>query len=99
MERKYRFLRIAATIFKVIGWVVLVVGIIGSIVMSTTMGILAPEFGGFGALYAIFGILYSVIAWVSLLAFAQILYLLIDLEQNTRETADRLRVGSTNSSA
>ena len=95
MQTKYRFLRIAATIFKVFGWIVLVVGIIGSIAMGATIGTQVPEFGAFGPLYAIFGIVYSVIGWVSLLAFAQILYLLIDLEQNTRETAERLRTGST----
>ena len=95
MERKYRFLRRAATIFKVSGWIVLVVGIIGSIAMSVVMGTQLSEFGGFGAIYAVFGIIYSVIGWVSLLAFAEILYLLMDLEQNTRETAERLRTGST----
>ena len=95
METKYRFLRTAATIFKVIGWIVLVVGIIGSIVLSIVMGTQLPEFGGFGAFYAIFGIVYSVIGWVSLLAFAQIIYLLIDIEQKTRETAEHFRTGST----
>ena len=95
METKYRFLHIAATIFKAIGWILLVVGVIGSIVMSVVMGTQLPAFGGFGAIYAILGIVYSVIGWVSLLAFAQILYLLIDLEQNTRETAEHFRTGST----
>ncbi len=100
MERKYRFLRIAATIFRVIGWIVLVVGVIASILMGTFMGVVTGiEFpalgGGIAAFYVIFGILYSVIVWVSFLAFAEIFCLLIDLEQNTRETADRLRTGST----
>ena len=99
MERKYRFLYTAATMFKVIGWIVLVVGVILSIVMGVVMGTEFSKelamFGGFGALYAIFGIVYSVVGWVSLLAFAQILYLLIDLEQNTREAAEHLKTGST----
>ncbi len=95
MNRRYRFLHTAATIFKVIGWIVLVVGVIGSIVIAATMGTAVPGIGGgLGVLYAILGIVYSVIGWVSLLAFAEILYLLIDLEQNTRETAERLRAGT-----
>jgi len=98
MEKKYKFLYTAATMFKVIGWIVLVVGVIGSIVMGVAMGAMGsqipgvdlPAFGGLGAFYAIGGIIYAVVGWISLLAFAQILYLLIDLEQNTRETAEHL---------
>jgi len=41
MERRYRALRIIATIFKVIGWVVLVLGILSACV--TSLGI---AFGG-----------------------------------------------------
>jgi len=94
MATKYRFLRKAATIFKIIGWIVLVVGVIGSIVLGIVMGTQVPMFGGFGVIYAVFGIVYSVIGWISLLAFAEILYLLIDVEQNTRETAEHLATGS-----
>ena len=92
METKYGFLRIAAPIFRVIGWIVLVLGIIVSIVLSFFLG---TELPAFGVIYAILGIVFSVLVWASLLAFTEILYLLIDLEQNTRETADRLRIGST----
>jgi len=92
MNRKYKFLQTAATIFKVIGWIVLILGIISSIVLVITMG--STTVGGFGVLYAIIGIVYSVISWVGLLAVAEIFVLLIDLEENTRETAELLRAGS-----
>ncbi len=91
MNRKYKFLQTAATIFKVIGWIVLVLGIISSIVLAITMG---STFGNLSILYAIFGIVYSVVSWVGLLAVAEIFVLLIDLEENTRETAELLRAGS-----
>ena len=97
MKAKYRFLLIAAKIFKVFGWIALVLGVIFSILMGVGVGVgmgmgtAIPWLGGFGAFYTIFGILYSVIIWVSLLATAEILHLLIDLEQNTRETAELLR--------
>ncbi|MBU2608304.1 MAG: hypothetical protein KKF26_03205 [Chloroflexi bacterium] len=102
MEKKYKFLYTAATVFKVLGWVVLVVGIILSIGIGVAMGTMGfkvpgelPMFGGFAAIYVVGGIIYAVAGWISLLASAQILYLLIDLEQNTRETAERLKTGST----
>ena len=96
METKYRFLHTAATIFRVIGWIVLVVGVIFSILMGVGLGYLGMGYADIwvGVIYAILGILYSVILWVSFLAFADILGVLIDLEQNTRETAEHLRTGS-----
>jgi len=97
METKYRFLRIAATVFKVIGWILLVVGVIGFIVLGTQMGTMLPEAGGIAALYVILGIIYSVLLWISLIAAAELCLLFIDLEQNTRETAERLRTGSSGS--
>ncbi len=67
--------------------------------MGSTLGDVQAGLGGLSVLYAIFGIVYSVIGWVFLLALAEVLHLLVDLERNTRETADRLRVGSIDKSA
>ena len=66
MKAKYRFLLIAAKIFKVFGWIALVLGVIFSILMGVGVGVgmgmgtAIPWLGGFGAFYTIFGILYSV---------------------------------------
>jgi len=36
--QRYPFLRFATTVLRVVGWIVLVVGVIGSIVLGITMG-------------------------------------------------------------
>ncbi len=85
---KYPFLRRAVGIVKVLAWVVLVIGIIGSIVAAASAG----TYGAGGAVVvAILGILYSVVAWIFLLATSEIFRLLIDVEENTRKAAEGQR--------
>ena len=50
MEKRYRALRTIATIFKVLGWIVLIVGILSACVMSgaTILGGAIPLMGGTG---------------------------------------------------
>ncbi len=94
MEKKYKFLRIAATIYKVVAWIVLVVGVISSIAMgiagTLVGGVVDNSGGGAGVLVAIMGIIYSVVMWIGMLAIAELFYLFMDVEQNTRETSERL---------
>ena len=78
MQKKYRMMRIAASIFRVLGWVVLVVGIIGSIILGADTG------GGAGAMIAILGIIYSIIAGIVIIAAADFYYCVMDIEENTR---------------
>jgi len=96
MKRKYGALRTVALIFTIIAWIVLIVGIIGSIVVGA-VGADALGIGDGGAMYAamviICGIIMSVVYFLMLLAFAQLIYLLVDVERNTRETAYHLRGG------
>jgi hypothetical protein len=97
MNEKYNFLRLAATIFKIIGWILLIVGIIGSLIAGVAGGFLGNfadnlASGALGGIVlAILGIIFSVIIWVSLLAAAELLYVLMDIERNTREAAALLR--------
>ncbi len=99
MVEKYKFLRAAATIFRVIGWIILVVGVLGSILAAASVGVLGGFFSDTGysggiigaVVIAVLGILYSVIIWISLLAAAELMYVFMDIEKNTRETALRLR--------
>ncbi len=78
MQKKYHMMRIAASIFRVLGWVILVVGIIGSIIAGAATG------GGQGAMIAILGIIYSIVAGVFTLASADFFYCVMDIEQNTQ---------------
>jgi len=81
---KYPFLRYATTVLRILGWIVLVVGVIGSIVF----GILTS--GVTGAFYAIGGVILSFLAWLFLLASRELIYILIHVEENTRNTAESI---------
>ena len=104
MQKKYRVLRIVATIWKVLAWIVLVVSILGgcgTLALSVLGGSAAARandltglggglIGGlFAALIAIFlGVLY----FVSLYAFAELVDVMLALEENTRMTAEQLKL-------
>ncbi len=82
MERKYRALRTIATIFKVLGWVILILGILSacgtSAVMflggSTMLGFTGS--GGGGDAGALWGMVAAVVAFV-VMAITVGLYALI----------------------
>jgi uncharacterized membrane protein len=76
MQEKYSFLPFAAKVLRVVGWVILVLGVISSIVY----GILTGGITG----------IFSFLAWVFLLASKELLYLFMDVEENTRNTAERI---------
>jgi hypothetical protein len=83
---KYPFLRYATIVLRVLGWIVLVVGVIGSIVFGVMTG------GIIGAFYAVGGVIFSFLTWLFLLATREIFYLLIQVEENTRNTAERITI-------
>ena len=94
--QKYSFLPFAARVLKVVGWVVLVVGVIGSIVFGImTGGANNGAVSGLagtvtGIFLAVGGIIVSFLAWVFLLATSELFYLFMDVEENTRNTAERI---------
>jgi len=94
--QKYRFLPFAAKVLRIVGWIILVVGFIGSIgfgiiIGSAEGGVVGgvPSAAG-GVLLAIVGIICSFLAWVFLLTVRELLYLFMDVEENTRNTAERI---------
>ena len=82
--QKYPFLRYATSVLRVVGWVVLVVGVIGSIIFGIGTG------GITGAFWAVGGVIFSFLAWLFLLATREIIYVLVHVEENTRNTAERI---------
>ena len=84
--QKYSFLPFAAKVLKVVGWIVLVVGVIGSIVFGIMTG------GVVGVFSAIGGVIVSFLAWVFLLASSELFYLFMDVEENTRNTAESITI-------
>jgi hypothetical protein len=82
--QRYPFLRYATLVLRVLGWIVLVIGVIGSIVYGVQMG------GVTGVFYAVGGVIFSFLAWLFLLATREFIYILIHIEENTRNTAERI---------
>ena len=83
---KYPFLRFAASVLRIVGWIVLVFGVIGSIVYGIILG------GFTGVLMAIAGVIFSFLTWVFMLTIRELLYLFMDVEENTRNTAERISI-------
>lgn len=96
MEKKYSFLPFAAKVLRVVGWIVLVVGVIASIIYgiwtaSATNGGVGGLAGGLAGFFiAVVGVIFSFLAWVFLLTARELLYLFMDVEENTRNTAERI---------
>jgi uncharacterized membrane protein len=96
MQKKYSFLPFAARVLRVVAWIVLVVGVIGSIVYgimtgNATNGGVGGLAGGLAGFFiAVVGVIFSFLAWVFLLTTRELLYLFMDVEENTRNTAERI---------
>ena len=96
MQKKYGFLSFAARVLRVVAWIVLVVGVIASILLGiSTAGSVNGAVGGLvggvtGVFIAIMGVIFSFLGWVFLLTARELLYLLMDVEENTRNTAERI---------
>jgi len=96
MEKKYSFLPFAAKVLRVVAWIVLVGGVIASIILGILMG--SATNGGIGGLaggllgffIAVVGVIFSFLGWVFLLTTRELLYLFMDVEENTRNTAERI---------
>ncbi|HXZ30356.1 MAG TPA: hypothetical protein VEG43_04255 [Dehalococcoidia bacterium] len=84
--QKYPFLRFATAVLRIVGWIILVAGVIGSIVFGIQTG------GLMGVFYAVGGAIFSFLTWLFLLAVRELLYLLIQVEENTRNTAERINI-------
>lgn len=98
MQKKYSFLPFAAKVLRVVAWIVLVAGVIGSIVYGIITG--SAENGAVGGVAAtvagvffVFGgVILSFLTWVFLLAARELLYLFMDVEENTRNTAESITI-------
>jgi hypothetical protein len=94
--QRYPFLRFATTVLRVVGWIVLVGGVIGSIVLGITTGSDGAVSGASGTIAGLFiavaGVIGSFLAWLFLLATRELFYLLIQVEENTRNTAEHITI-------
>ena len=106
---RYRALRIVATIYRILGWIVIVVGTLSSCGLAaftiTAPGWFtgAPMGYGYGAtegvaggvigaiIMLVMGLIMTALYGITLLALAEAIYVFLDIEENTREVARRLR--------
>lgn len=93
---KYPFIRFAAGVLRVLGWIALVLGVIASIGNGIVVGMTIGQWVDLpfvnillGAMVIIIGLIGSFLVWLFLLASREVFHLLIDVEQNTRNTAER----------
>jgi len=80
----YYYIKYATSALRVIAWVILILGLIGSLVWGITTG------GIEGGLRIVIGIIGSFLAWLLLLAARELLKLFMDVKENTESTAESI---------
>jgi hypothetical protein len=96
MDRRFTALRVIGTIFKVLAWIALILGIltaIGSLLLGFTLtnqlGISGLDVGGPLAGIALFVVILilTILQFLILYAGGEFLYLFLSIEENSRRTA------------
>lgn len=94
---EYNFLPYVTSVLRVLGWAVLVIGILASILFGLEImngGLMVWETelrgAGMGAAAIVLGIIGSFLAWLFLLVNRELVYLFIHVKDNTRNTAERI---------
>lgn len=89
---RYGALRAVATVYRIIGWVVMIGGSLFSIALAVialggteALTDFIPLSAGLGTVgIAVVGLIASILSGLFLVAFADLCYVLIDIEKNTR---------------
>jgi hypothetical protein len=104
MQKKFKVLRIVAVIWKVIAWLVLVISVLGGCgliafglmsganarTLNQTLGV--SVLGGMGGVVgALVGIFFGILYFILLYSFAELIDVLLALEENTRSTSEQLK--------
>jgi hypothetical protein len=94
---EYYFLPYATSVLRVLGWAVLTIGVLASIllgleIMNGGLMVRATELKGVdtGVAAIVLGIIGSFLAWLFLLASRELIYLFIHVKENARNTAEHL---------
>jgi len=83
---RYGALRTIASFFKTLAWIAVVVGVIASVAVAVAAR------GWVHTLWAFLGGLVATgVSFLLLYAYGEFIYLFIDIEQNTRGIAERLK--------
>jgi hypothetical protein len=94
---EYHFLPYVTSVLRVLGWVVLVIGVLASILLGLEImngGLMVWETElrgvGMGVSAIVLGIIASFLAWLFLLVSRELVYLFIHVKENTRNTAQSI---------
>ena len=96
MDRRFTALRIIGTVFKILAWISLILGLlsaIGMLIVGFTLGgqqgPLGLELNGPLAGIAMFvvAIILTIMSFLTLYAIGESVYLALSIEENTRRTA------------
>ena len=75
--QEYYYIKYALSVLRVIAWIILVLGFVGSLVWGITTG------GIEGGVRIVIGMIGSFLAWLLLLAARELLKLFMDVKENT----------------
>jgi hypothetical protein len=94
---EYHFLPYVTSVLRVLGWAVLVIGVIASIVIGLEIvksGLMVGKTEligmGWGVSVIVLGMIGSFLAWLFLLVSRELVYLFIHVKENTGSTAERI---------
>jgi hypothetical protein len=103
VEKRFHVLRIVATISKVLGWIILVVGTLGSLGIFITGLVGGAGAGAYlgrdsqlaglmsgvlgGLIVAVVSFLLTLVYFVLTYGMGEVIYLFLAMEENTRSTA------------
>ncbi|MFC1911128.1 hypothetical protein ACFLXM_00440 [Chloroflexota bacterium] len=94
---RYRFLPYVTAVLRVVGWAVLIIGVLASIVLGLEIingGLMIWETEvrgvGIGVSAIILGIIGSFLAWLFLLVARELVCLFIHVKENTSSTAESI---------
>jgi Zn-dependent protease with chaperone function len=103
IEKRYKLLHVISTIFKIVAWIVLILGLlasIGALVLSLTGGLLSDDMGVIGPRIItpmrlgipafLVGLLITLLNFCTWYAAGALIALFIAIEENTRATAQWL---------
>lgn len=80
--REYYYVKYAIGVLKVVAWIILVLGFVGSLVWGITMG------GIGGGIRIVIGMIGSFLAWLLLLVARELIKLFMDVKENTINTVE-----------
>lgn len=96
MARQFMALRVVGTIFKVLAWLVLILGLLGAagglifgFAVTDELGIAGLDIGGplVGIATFVVAVVVAILNFLLLYAVGEVIYLSLCIEENTRRTA------------